>query len=274
MLAKDWDELNEAQYAKYVIIPLLKHMGYMEVTYNHGIDEFGTDVIFSEYDRFGNKKYNAAHIKSVDVSGDNQNEINELIGHILSAFGVEFHDLITKKKRRISDFFVITTKKFKRNAKTILLASSEMKEYIHRIHFYEGHHIKEFYERNYKDIKELLNSQLYELDRNISLAKIFINYLIDKDHKAVRIKFINYNLAILINKLSGLEGYESLLFELERYYFMIDRCNGTITLMPILNILRGAGFEKREIISFSKEIIDKGHEIASEIKLLLSESEL
>ena len=271
MLAKNWDELNQAQYTNNVIIPLLKHMGYMEVTYTHGINAFNKDVIFSEYDRFGNKKYNIAQVISVDISGDDQNHINHIIDYIVNAFDVEFHDLVTKEKTRISDFFVITSKKIKNNAKIILLENSKIREHVHRIHFYEGHHIKEFYERNYQNIKELLISQLKELDRNSSLAKIFIDYLIDKERKAVRIRFVNYNLPILINKLSGVRGYESLLFDLERYYFTIDRCNGTITLMPILNILR-AGYEKREIISLSKEIINKGHQIASEIKMLLSEN--
>lgn len=273
MLAKDWDELNQAQYTNNVIIPLLKNMGYMEVTYNHGIHEFGRGIIFSEYDRFGNKKYNVAQIISVDISGDNQNYINYIIDHILNAFDVEFNDLITKEKKRISDFFMITSKTFEKNAKISLFENPKIREHVHRIHFYEGHHIKEFYERNFKNIKELLISQLYELERNTSLAEIFIDYLIDKDRKAIRIKFVNYNLPTLINKLSGVKGYESLLFELERYYFTIDRCNGTITLMPILNAIGGVRYEKREIISLSKEIINNGHQIASEIKMLLSENE-
>jgi len=59
--------MNEKVYTQTSVIPLLKHLGYAKVTYNHGIEEFGKDVLFSEYDRFGNKIYHAAQVKVGDI---------------------------------------------------------------------------------------------------------------------------------------------------------------------------------------------------------------
>ena len=61
--------MDENKYTNEIIIPLLRKMGYMEVTYNHGIREFGKDIIFSEFDKFGNKRYYAAQIKVGDIKG-------------------------------------------------------------------------------------------------------------------------------------------------------------------------------------------------------------
>jgi len=59
--------MTEEEYTQTTVIPLLKYLGFTEVTYTHGIQEFGKDILFSEYDRFGNKIYHAAQVSLPDT---------------------------------------------------------------------------------------------------------------------------------------------------------------------------------------------------------------
>ena len=200
--------MNETEYTNKVIIPLLKHMGYMEVTYNHGIDEFGKDIVFSEYDRFGNKKYHAAQVKDGNISGGNKSDINDIINHIQNAFNVEFPDFITKTSVSISDFFLITSGEFRGNAKTKLLSDKRLQTDKHRIHFYEGHNIEELFEKSYRDIRELYVAQLNELHRNIEVANAIQGILSSGGY--IIGKYVDYNLPTLINKLCMFEYQKNL----------------------------------------------------------------
>ena len=251
--------MNETEYTNKVIIPLLKHMGYMEVTYNHGIDEFGKDVVFSEYDRFGNKKHHAAQVKVGNISGGTGSIINDIINHTQNAFNIEFPDLITKTNVSISDFFLITSGKFVGNAKAMLLNDKRLQPYKYRIHFYEGHHIAELFKKSYRDIRELYMAQLNELRRNIEIANVIQDIL--SGGGSIRGKYIDYNLPTLINKLSMFEDQKTLRQKLEMYQLQIARNNSIITYMPIMKALIGTEREKEDLIKGAKNIVSMSAEL-------------
>jgi hypothetical protein len=211
--------VNEKEYTNELIIPLLKYMGFMEVTYNHGITEFGKDVVFSEYDKFGNKKYHAAQIKVGNISGGNKGQIQDLISHILNAFNLEFNDLISKQTVSINNYYLITSGQFIGTAKEILLNDRRLELYKHRIHFYEGQHIDELFERNFKEIKELLMSEVNETLLNIEISDLIRTELLENkmETASVQYTFIHNNLDELVRKLSMYREKESLRKKLERY---------------------------------------------------------
>lgn len=213
-------------------------MGYMEVTYNHGIDEFGKDIVFSEYDRFGNKKYHAAQVKFGNISGGNTGQIGDIINHIEKAFNIEFSDLITKTDVSISDFFLFISGKFVGSAKTMLLKDARLKPYKHRIYFYDGHHIEELFEKNFREIKELYNAQLKELAFNIKTSESIKNLLSSGD-PIESIKFLDFKLTKLINKLEELGDQFDLLMKLDDYKLQIIRCNNILSKMSISEPNRG-----------------------------------
>ena len=232
---------TEYEYTNKVIIPLLKHMGYMEVTYNHGIDEFGKDIVFSEYDRFGNKKYHATQVKVGNISGGNKSDINDIINHIQNAFCMEFPDLITRTSVSISDFFLITSGEFRGNAKTKLLSDKRLQTYKHRIYFYEGHNIEELFEKSYRDIRELYAAQLNELHRNIEIANT-IQDLLNVGGFIIIGKYVDYNLPILINKLCMFEYQQNLRQKLERYQLLIARDTNLTLVNLIFNVPHASAF--------------------------------
>jgi len=221
--------MTETEYTNK-IITLLKHMGYMEVTYNHGIDEFGKDIVFSEYDRFGNKKYHAAQVKFGNISGGNTGQMGDIINHIEKAFNIEFSDLITKTDVSISDFFLVISGKFVGSAKTMLLKNARLTPYKHRIYFYEGHHIEALFEKNFREIKELYNAQLKELVSNIKTAESIKGQLNSGD-PIESIKFSDFKLTKRIDKLVELGDQLDLPMKLYHYQLQIIRCNNILSKM-------------------------------------------
>jgi len=251
--------MTEKEYTSDIIIPLLINMGFMEVTYNHGIVEFGKDIIFSEYDRFGNKKYHAAQIKVGDISGGNESSITDLISHISNAFNYEFPDLITKTDVSISDFFLIVSGKFIGNAKEMLLHNKLFQNIKHRIHFYQGHHIEELQKKSYKDINELIQAQINEFNRNIRMSNA-IKVIIQTGYSILG-RYIDNNLQLLINKLCTFEDKNELRYQLEGYQLIILKNNHILSYMPITNPIMGNEFERKEINKDADIIIERSNQL-------------
>jgi len=151
----------------------------------------------------------------------------------------------------------------------MLLNDKRLQPYKHRIHFYEGHHIEELFVKSYRDIKELYVAQLNELYRNIEIA--------DSIHRILSVggiivgKYINYNLPILINRLSMFEDQKTLREKLEMYQYAIERDNNIITYMPIKHVLMGSKSEKQLLIEGAKRIVSLSKELIALIVDTLTE---
>jgi len=261
--------MHEDEYTNNVVIPLLRQLGYSEVTYNHGIDEFGKDVVFADYDRFGNKIYHAAQIKVGDLSGSNRNQMSDLINHVERAFNVPFEDLVTKAKVKLSHFFVITSGRFTRNAHKLLVEHERLTPYIHRLHLYEGHHIREFATRAFRELRFLLECQLAEFTWNKTISRAVAQI----DPTSVVAPYSTSNLTKLIDALSIADRYTDIVRQLRVYQARLLRQNGLLTLLPVLSVLHGA---KNEIILLKSEgasVEQLADDLAGLIRIAIAELE-
>jgi len=268
----DSRKMKEDEFTKTTVVPLLKYLGYSEVTYTHGVTEFGKDILFSEYDRFGNKIYHAAQVKVGNISGNNKSGINDLIDHIVNAFSIDFSDLITKNDVAICHFFVITSGKFVGNAPTKLLKDKRLHQYRHRLHFYERHHIEDLFEKSLRTIKELCTEALNEIQYNSELARIGKDWLLD-NRMLYSGGYITVSIDQLIIKLSLLHEIKELVESLRLYRLIICRNNNLIALIPVLKILRGSDPEEKDLLDSLKRMVEVGDELTSALQKTLAELE-
>lgn len=106
---------NELLYSKEVIGLLLRKMGFKKILYCHGSREYGKDFVFSEVDKFGNYVHYAMQVKSGDINGKVNGQIDELIGQIDDAFKIPFRR-DNEQPHYISYFYIATSGKFTENA--------------------------------------------------------------------------------------------------------------------------------------------------------------
>jgi len=244
--------MTEKEYTDQVIIPLLRHMGFEEVTYNHGVREFGKDIIFVDYDRFLLRKYYAAQVKMGDISGGNSGQLGDIIDQTLHAFEINFEDLITKQEAAISDYYIITSGRFTGNAKDILLQHKRLKAYSHRVHFYEGHHIDELRAKSYADIRRAFTSLLHELETNSQLSSTFL--LIARNRKIPLMQFATTGIANVIFLLGGFPEYSILLKQLENLHGKLQVANAVIGSMLVLDPIKGTDEERTKLQNQLPEI--------------------
>jgi len=112
---------DEPKFTKEVMIPLLKKMKYKNVRYNHGTDEYGRDVIFSEINKFNEEIFYGIQVKAGDVSGGANSQIDTLIAQLDDAFRMPFKLLGDENKRYLSFFIIAISGHYKKNAKAKIL---------------------------------------------------------------------------------------------------------------------------------------------------------
>jgi len=123
-----WKEVfdtDEPKFTKEVLIPLLRKMKYDNVKYNHGSDEYGRDVLFSERNKFGKEINFGIQVKAGDVSGGANSEIDALIGQLNDAFDMPFKRLGENEEKYVSTFIIAISGNFKKNAKEKILNKIE-----------------------------------------------------------------------------------------------------------------------------------------------------
>ena len=113
--------LNEPKFTKEVIIPLLKRMNYKNIKYNHGKEEYGRDVIFSEKNKFHEEMFYGIQVKAGDVNGSVNSQVDMLIGQLDDAFNMPITLLGNEEKRYLSVFIIAISGCFKKNAKEKIL---------------------------------------------------------------------------------------------------------------------------------------------------------
>ena len=115
-------DTDEPQFTREVLIPLLNKMGYENVRYNHGRDEYGRDIIFSTINRFGKEINFGVQAKAGDVSGGATGLIDTLIGQLDDAFSMPFKRLGDPNDKFIAVHIVAISGKYTNNAKQKLLS--------------------------------------------------------------------------------------------------------------------------------------------------------
>lgn len=100
-------ETDEPLFTKEVVIPLLRRMGFEGVRYNHGVSEFGRDVLFADLDKFSNVRHYAAQVKAGGIAASNGTLLNQLIVQIDDAFAMPVQGPGKSKQFHVSEVFVI-----------------------------------------------------------------------------------------------------------------------------------------------------------------------
>ena len=139
---------DERMYTTEVIVPLLRRLGFLDVVYSHGHEEFGRDVTFSKHDEFGIHKHYAAQVKAEVISGEAGALIDKIVGQIEDAFLMPYKDLATKEDRYISAMYVITSRHFTKNAKAKIVERLQRPAVRNNVFFLVGDKIKELWRRS------------------------------------------------------------------------------------------------------------------------------
>lgn len=108
---------DEREFTLEVLLPIFRHMGFLDVKYNHGKREFGKDLTFSEIDKFGARRNYGVQVKAGDLSGEAGSEIDKIIGQTRDAFSMPYIDTTSREKRYISFFVIAISGRFTDNAK-------------------------------------------------------------------------------------------------------------------------------------------------------------
>ena len=89
--------VNEKTLTEEYLIPLLSTgMKYKTVRYNHGILEFGRDIICYTEDEFGHSVYIGVQVKAAKITN---RSIDTICRQITEALGSPFTDLSDGKKK-------------------------------------------------------------------------------------------------------------------------------------------------------------------------------
>jgi len=113
---KDVYKKDEPLFTKEVVIPILRGVGFDSVRYNHGVTEFGRDVLFSDIDKFANVRHYAAQVKAGDISASDGTLLNQLIVQIDDAFAMPVRGPGRSKQFHISELYVICSGKITQGA--------------------------------------------------------------------------------------------------------------------------------------------------------------
>lgn len=238
-MALNIEDMDEKQFRQELVMPILKQMGFIDVADTQGPNEFGLDVRFAEYDRFGTKRWYGAQLKVGDMSGKVDGKVNEIVAQVETAFKVSFKDLTSKQDTFVSEMYVIVSGRFKDNAKAILLG--RLAQHINWIHFLDGDQLLNLRRRHYQDIASALHCLLSEIEGNIGFTQIvsahrdfstylFYSYALDHLKEALKI-------------LTPLPEFSGLVDDLERLRVGLTKCNRSLEIIPILISIRGAAPE-------------------------------
>lgn len=239
--------MEEEDFKKEIIIPTLRRLGFDEIRDNHGIREFGKDIIFSKFDEFGLKRFYAAQVKSKDINGRNAGDFDDVIGHAMRAFAVTFTDIFTKKEVSIDEFYVIISGRFLGNAIDIIKNSPKISGWSRLIHFIDGEFMQKLYSQNVQKISRLINETIRESHRNIVACDMILKNLkdIEAEKRATLIRLRNYNLERLLS-----EGILEDNKNIEFFYDLSDKIGIMNRKLELL--LRGFSLVKKE--TFLREI--------------------
>lgn len=115
-----WDveyEVNEAEFCKKFLHPLLMMIGFHSIKYTHGKKEYGKDFIFSENTAFGNLRHYGLQAKAGNISGAVNSDIDFIVGQLNDAFSMPFQEIDSNNNLYISTFILAISGNFTENAK-------------------------------------------------------------------------------------------------------------------------------------------------------------
>lgn len=141
------DEDDEKEFTLKILVPLIRKLGFSNVRYNHGEKEFGKDIIFSRRTEFDEFEYWGVQVKTGDISGGANSQVDMIISQIDDAFKMPFYDVYTRQKKRLSKVIIAISGKFTENAIEKICEKIESHAIRNNIVFMDGEKIKTLIER-------------------------------------------------------------------------------------------------------------------------------
>lgn len=120
-MLKDLTQLNEKDFTLQYVIPVLEKRGFTNIKYEHGISEYGRDVIYQYMDYFNVIHYGAVQVKAGNISGKATGKLSTIIEQIKLAFEMPYTDIASQRKVFISQVVVICSGSYTNNAKEIII---------------------------------------------------------------------------------------------------------------------------------------------------------
>jgi hypothetical protein len=267
-MAAEINEMNEKQFRQELVVPMLKHLGFIDVIESHGPNEFGIDVRFAEYDRFGTKCWYGAQLKVGDITGSVSGPVNDIVTQVETAFDVPFMDLSTKKDTYIAGMYVIVSGRFKDNAKKILIM--RLRERINWVYFLDGAQLLSLRRIKYQNVANALRCLIYEIEGNADFAQTVREY--SKDTTYLFYSFALDHLKESLKILTPLPQFADLVADLENLRVGLTKCNRALDIIPILIAMRGAESEheylKRQVGALTKllpEVCERVKEVLRQL---------
>ncbi len=141
-------EKDEPKFSSELLLPLMRKMNFDNVQYIHGKREYGRDFLFSEVNKFGESIYYGMQVKTGDISGKVNSEIDMLIEQLNDAFSMPFYLLGNKNSHYISSFIIAISGRFMENAKEKIMHKVP-DELSGNVFFWDKEKLMELIERNW-----------------------------------------------------------------------------------------------------------------------------
>lgn len=171
---------DEKAFRESLLLPLFERLGYLTV-HNHGVSEFGKDIVISKTNDFGIREYTGLVVKKGNVNVGAKKEtagLYDIARQVSEAFNIKYLDEVEKKEVTLDKSLVVCDGKISDNAKrTIVEQWGNSRELFEKnTTFISGEKLVEIITNNWPIFFESNSPEFYEFYKSL------IDYL-DKEEK-------------------------------------------------------------------------------------------
>ncbi|MCC4229470.1 hypothetical protein [Zunongwangia profunda] len=176
--------INEAEFRRDIIIPLLSKMGYIAPVEYHGSRENGKDIICFEYDKLGEQRFLAIVAKKGDLTGSASSNqgLMTVVNQIQQAFDSPYEDLFNMKQLLINEVWVMTTGNIVSGAEKSVINTLRKSNLDKNIRFIKDDRLVQLIDENFSTYwnsdSETKESVIIQRDRLL----VFIENLLKANH--------------------------------------------------------------------------------------------
>ncbi len=165
MLKDDYRNMNEDRLCREVIIPLLRQMGYRDVSYTHGgSGEQGKDIVCWKQDELGVRKNYSVVAKAVPITGKAKiakGTAGEVSMQIHQSFGKEYPDPVSGRSQSVNECWVVTNQTISKEGEEAILSSLGTTILARNVTFIDGEKLWGLVEKYL--IEQTVQQRLHEL---------------------------------------------------------------------------------------------------------------
>lgn len=178
-MADNLKNLNEAEFRRRVLLPLLKAMGYQDVEHYHGPNEQGKDVVGWKKTDDGAREYVAIVAKAGKINASASGDAGTVATQVKQAFGSIFTNSTTGTKHQAHRVIVAATGTIKElSREAVLIQINESQQRF--VRFWGGEKVAELLgkylpERSIPEELEAVRKKLNDLDHFTVVPKIHPN---------------------------------------------------------------------------------------------------